>query len=82
MFKSIGKYVKNCFKSVDPILFLCTLALSLVSIITILGAMDNFGTRKLIMQVAMTAAGVVATLIIANIDYHTVVDKLWIFLLA
>ena len=82
MFKSIGKYVKNCFKSVDPILFLCTLALSLMSIVTILGAMDNFGTRKLIMQVAMTAAGVVATLIIANLDYHTVVDKLWIFLLA
>ena len=82
MFDSIGKYVKNCIKSVDPILFFCTLALSLISIVTILGAMDNFGTRKLIMQVAMTAAGVVATLIIANLDYHAIVDKLWIFLLA
>ena len=81
MLNSIGKYVKNCIKSVDPILFFCTLALSLISIVTIFGAMDNFGTRKLIMQVAMTAAGVIATLIIANLDYHLIVDKLWLFMI-
>ena len=82
MFTSIGKYLKNFIRSVDPILFFCTLALSFVSIITIFGAMDNFGTRKLIMQVAMTVAGIIATFIIANIDYHLIVDKLWIFMLA
>ena len=82
MFLSIGKYIKNCIKSVDPILFFCTLALSFISIVTVFGAMDNFGTRKLIMQVAMAAAGIVATFIIANIDYHAIVDKLWIFMLA
>ena len=82
MFASIGRYLKNFIRSVDPILFFCTLALSFVSIITIFGAMDNFGTRKLIMQVAMTAAGIIATFVIANIDYHLIVDKLWIFMLA
>ena len=59
MLLSIGKYIKNCIKSLDPILFVCTVLLSLVSIVTIFGAMDNFGTRKLIMQVAMTVAGVI-----------------------
>lgn len=81
MFASIGKYVKNCIKNIDPILFFCTLATSFISIVTIFGAMDNFGTRKLIMQVAMTAAGIIATLIIANIDYHALTDKLWLFML-
>ena len=81
MLLSIGKYIKNCIKSLDPILFICTVLLSLISIVTIFGAVDNFGTRKLIMQVAMTAAGVIATLVIANIDYHLIVDKLWLYML-
>lgn len=82
MISSIGKYIKNCIKSVDPILFICTALLSLISIVTIFGAMDNFGTRKLIMQVAMTVAGIIAMLVIANIDYHSIVDKLWLFMIA
>lgn len=82
MFKLVGKYLKNCIKSIDPTLFVCTVLLSLISIVTILGAVDNFGTRKLIMQVAMTAAGIIATFIIASIDYHQIVDKLWIFMVA
>ena len=81
MFKAIGKYASDCIKSIDPILFFCTVGLSLISIVTVLGAVDNFGTRKLIMQAAMTAAGIVATLIIAQFDYHWIVDKLWIIML-
>ena len=82
MFSSVENFIKKCIKSIDPILFICTAMLSFISIVTIFGAMDNFGTRKLIMQVAMTLAGIVASFIIANLDYHTVVDKLWIFMLA
>ncbi len=70
------------FSNIDPILFFCTLSLSLISIVTIAGAMDNFGTRKLIMQIAMTAAGIVATFIIAQFDYHWIVDKTWIVFIA
>lgn len=81
MFLSIGKYIKDCIKSIDPILFICTALLSIISIVTILGAMDNFGQRKLIMQIAMTVAGVIVTLIIANLDYHLIVDKLWLFMI-
>ncbi len=70
---------KNVFFSkIDPILFFCTLSLSFISIVTIFGAMDNFGTRKLIMQVAMTVAGIIATFIISQFDYHWIVDKAWL----
>ena len=81
MLASIGRYIKSCIKSIDPILFFCTVALSFISIVTVFGAMDNFGTRKLIMQIAMTVAGIIATLIIANLDYHLIVDKLWLFMI-
>ncbi|MBE6584342.1 MAG: hypothetical protein E7649_05070 [Ruminococcaceae bacterium] len=81
MFKAIGNYVRECVKSIDPVLFICTALLSLISIVTILGAMDNFGTRKLIMQVAMTVAGIIVMLVIARIDYHWIVDKLWLIML-
>ena len=69
------------FSKIDPVLFVCTVALSLISIVTVFGAMDNFGTRKLIMQVAMSVAGVLATIIIAQFDYHWIVDKLWIIMI-
>ncbi len=81
MIKSIGKHIGDCVKSIDPILFVCTVLLSLVSLVTIFGAMDNFGQRKLIMQLAMTAAGIVVTFIIAQFDYHWIVDKLWLIML-
>lgn len=81
MFLSVGKYIKSCIRSIDPTLFVCTILLSLISIATIFGAVDNFGQRKLIMQVAMTVAGLIATLIISNLDYHLIVDKLWLFMI-
>ncbi len=81
MFNAVKNYIRNCIKSIDPVLGICTLLLSLIGIVTIFGAVDNFGQRKLIMQIAMTMAGIIATFIIANIDYHLIVDKLWIFMI-
>ena len=75
---NIKKYILNCIKSLDPTLFICTTLLSLTSLITIAG-MGDVGPRTLIMQGAMTAAGIIFTLVIANIDYHHIIDRLWIF---
>ncbi len=71
------KQKSGFFSKIDPILFFCTLGLSFISIVTVFGAMDNFGTRKLIMQAAMTVAGIIATFIIVQFDYHWIVDKAW-----
>ena len=65
-------------KSIDPILFFCSLAISLLSIVTLVSGLEVFGLRRLIMQVAMTVIGVVIIFVIANIDYREVVDKLYI----
>ena len=75
---SIKKYILNCIKALDPTLFICTTLLSLISLVTIAG-MGDVGPRTLIMQTAMTVAGVILTLIVANIDYHLIIDRLWIF---
>lgn len=77
MKRGLGKFLG----SVDPILFFSMAFLSFVSILTIFGGMENFGRSKLIMQTAMTLAGMVALFIIANVDYRFFVDRLWLFLL-
>ncbi len=66
-------------KKVDPILFGATAFLSLLSIVTIFGAVDNFGKSKLVMQTAMAVLGIAMILIIANIDYKFFVDRFYIF---
>ncbi len=68
----IGKRIKR----VDPILFGCTAFLSLMSILTVIGAVDNFGRSKLVMQVAMTALGILVAFVLANLDYRFFVDRL------
>ena len=73
--KMFGMSFKDRLKNIDPILFICTTVLSLMSIVTILGAVDDFGKSKLIMQVAMTVAGIIALFIVANVDYRFFVDR-------
>ncbi len=62
-------------RQIDPILFGATSFLTLLSILTIFGAMDNFGRSKLIMQVAMAFVGTIMMLVIANVDYKFFVDR-------
>ncbi len=73
--KKYGMSLGDRFRHVDPILFICTTLLSFMSILTIYGAVDNFGKSKLTMQIAMTLAGMVALFIVANIDYRFFVDR-------
>lgn len=77
MFKAIGNYFKKAIKCLDPILSVCVILLTLISIITIAG-MGDLGKRTLIMQIAMTVVGVILTLVVAGLDYHLIVDKLWL----
>ena len=69
---------KDRIDSIDPILFWCSLAISLLSIVTLVAGLEVFGARRLIMQIAMTVIGIVIIFVIANIDYREVVDKLYI----
>ena len=66
------------FKRMDPTLLICTTVLSLMSLVTIFGAVDNFGQSKLIMQGAMTLLGFGLIFLVANVDYRYTIDKLYI----
>jgi len=79
--KIFGMSFGDRLKHIDPILFICTAFLSLMSILTIFGAMDNFGRSKLTMQIAMTAVGVVVLFVVANVDYRFFVDRFAIIMI-
>lgn len=76
--EKVWNTVKEAVKNIDPVLFTCATLLSLISIVTIYGAVDNFGMSKLRMQIAIFIVGVFVTVLIASVDYRVIVDKLWI----
>ena len=73
--------IKAIARNVDPVIFVCATLLSLISIVTVWGAVDNFGMSKLRMQIAMFVLGMIVTVVIACIDYRVIVDKLWLYML-
>ena len=80
MLRSIGKYIKNSFIRLDKTVLICSMFITLMSLLTIFGARENFGTSKIVMQVAMTAVGICAVMVIANIDYTLFVERYWTIL--
>ena len=74
-------FLADAVRRVDWVLLLCTTILSTVSLVTVYGAVDNFGMSKLKMQFAMTVVGILLTFIVANLDYHLILDRLWLPLL-
>jgi rod shape determining protein RodA len=77
----IKNIIKEAIGNVDPVLFVCATLLSVISIVTIFGAVDNFGMSKLKMQVAIFVLGLVVTVLIAFVDFRVIVDKLWAWML-
>ncbi len=77
----MGKFkmwLHDAVRRVDPILLICTTLLSIISLVTVYGAVDNFGMSKLKMQFAMSVLGFLVTFVFANLDYHVILDRLWL----
>ena len=81
MGEKIKIFLTDALRRVDPVLLICTTVLSIISLVTVYGAVDNFGMSKLKMQFAMTVAGFIMTFVIANLDYHVILDRLWLVML-
>jgi rod shape determining protein RodA len=81
MGEKIKIFLSDALRRVDWVLLLCTTVLSVISLVTVYGAVDNFGMSKLKMQFAMTVVGILLTFIMANLDYHVILDRLWLPLL-
>ncbi len=73
--------VKEVVRNLDPGLFWCVIALCGISLLTIFGAVENFGHSKLRMQIAMFLLGTVLTILLGAVDFRAIVDKLWLPLL-
>ncbi len=78
--KVFGIPFKERIKRIDPILFAASSILTLISILTILGSVENFGKSKLVMQVAMALVGSVMVFLIANMDYKFFIDRFYIIM--
>lgn len=76
--QKIRGVLREVLHCIDPVLFGCSILLSVISILTIYGAVDNFGTSKLKMQIAIFIAGTFLTFAIAYFDYRQIVKKLWL----
>lgn len=81
MGEKIKIFLSDALRRVDWVLLLCTTVLSVTSLVTVYGAVDNFGMSKLKMQFAMTVVGILLTFLVANLDYHLILDRLWLPLL-
>lgn len=70
--------VRRIFGTLDPVIFGCTLFLSLFSILTLYGGIENFGKSRLLMQIGMTALGILLMTVISHIDYRFIVNRYWL----
>lgn len=59
----------------DKVVLISSLVITLMSIVTIFGARENFGTSKFVMQLAMTVVGMFAILMLVHIDYRIFVER-------
>ena len=76
--EAVRSALHDFFRRVDPVLLVCTLVLTGLGLLTIWGAVDNFGQRKLKMQFAMAVLGIIMTFVVANLDYHIILERLWL----
>lgn len=70
------RFCRAKLSALDPILLVCSCVLSLAGILTLIGGVDHFGTRTVIMQIGATVFGFVCMVVLANLDYRFLAEKL------
>lgn len=75
-----GEFIANV-KKMDFALLAATSALSLISILTLVGGYETFGVKRIVMQTGATVVGMVFMFVIASIDYRVVAQKLGLILI-
>ena len=76
MIRRFGRFCRAKLARLDPILLACTSVLSLFGILTLIGGVDKFGWSRVAMQIAATLVGVVAMVVLANMDYRKLAGRL------
>ena len=76
--KIVKRSLLDRLKCFDPFLMLCTLGLTLLSLLALWGGRGDFGTRAFFMQLAMSVLGVVMVVFIASLDYEHIVNRYYV----
>ena len=76
--------VRERFRRMDPVLLVCTLIPSVMSILTLWGCRDFYvgGMQRVFVQLAAILLGGAAAFVIANMDYEQLADRLFWFFFA
>ncbi len=75
-FKRVGRFCRAKLSALDPVLLVCTTVLSLMGLLTLIGGADKFGWRSVAMQFGATAVGFLVMVVLANLDYRFLAEKL------
>ncbi|MBQ9416380.1 MAG: FtsW/RodA/SpoVE family cell cycle protein [Clostridia bacterium] len=70
-----GERISRLFAPLDKPTLILTSLLSLVSLVTLLGAYEYTGKTRMLMQLAMTIAGFALMLVLAHLDFHALIEN-------
>ena len=73
--KEFALTAKDKLKRIDPILLFCTLAMNLMSVITLAASSDAYGTWYVKAQILASVIGISAMIIISFIDYDALICR-------
>lgn len=71
-----ASWLRRLFSALDPVLLTCSTLLSLISLLMLWGGRETFGLKCLFVQFGATVIGFVCMVILANIDYRWLAEKL------
>ncbi len=72
----LGASIKDKLLSLDPIVFFTSLAISLISILTLFGAKDHVGVKVVLIQLFAVLIGVGFVMLISSMNYEETVERL------
>ena len=73
--QKVWLFIRRLFAPLDKPLLVVTSLLSFFSLLTLAGAIEYTGFTRLYMQLAMTIAGFVLMVFLAQLDFHVLVEK-------
>lgn len=72
----VWRFCWDRVRALDPILLVCSTLLSIISLAVLIGGGDAFASRVVIVQLGATLVGLVAMVVLANLDYRILAEKL------
>lgn len=72
----VWRFCLDKVRALDPILLVCSTLLSVISLSVLIGGGDAFASRVVVVQLGATLVGMVAMVVLANLDYRKLAEKL------